>query len=77
MKTKISKVCVTTVTLLLSSVLINNPSYSQTSVAKQSQGNISTTVKNIRDSGQSVDLSVSKDRKKTNMPDWQWHKTEK
>ena len=77
MKTKISKAYATTVTLLLSSVLINNPSYSQTSVAKQSQGHIPTTVKNIRSSVQPVDLSVSKDRKKTNMPDWQWHKTEK
>jgi hypothetical protein len=77
MKTKISKVYATTVILLLSSVLLNTPSYSQTSVAKQTHGNISTTAKNLTTSGQSADLSVSKDRKKTNMPDWQWHKTEK
>ena len=77
MKTKISKACATTVIFLLSSVLISNPSYSQTTVAKQSQGHIPTTVKNIRSSGQPVDLSASKDRKKTSMPDWQWHKSEK
>jgi hypothetical protein len=77
MKNKILKVYAATAILLLSSILINTPSYSQTSVAKQSQGHIATTVKNITSSGQPVDLSVSKDRKKTNMPDWQWHKTEK
>ena len=77
MKTKISKAYATTVIFLLSSVIISNPCYSQTSVAKQSQGHISSTVKNIRSSGQPVDLSVRQDRKKTNMPDWQWHKSEK
>lgn len=77
MKTKILKVYANSAILLLSSILINTPSYSQTSVAKRSQGHISTTVKNITSSGQPVDLSVSKDRKKTSMPDWQWHKSEK
>ena len=77
MNTKISKSHASTVVLLLSSMFINTPSYSQTLVAKQSQSHIPTATKNLISSGQTVDLSVSKDRKKTNMPDWQWHKTEK